>query len=164
MMKLVPSYDSILHTPTRPINEEEISALGALIESMIEIMDEKGGLGLAAPQIGSNLNLFVMRWIGNPRICINPQVIETSEETDEVEEGCLSYPNLRLEIRRPLWAVVRWQDLDGTLNQSKLYGMEARIFLHEWDHCQGICFTDRVGKTTLMMAKKRAEKESRRKL
>jgi peptide deformylase len=163
MMKLIPSYDPILHTLTRPVNEEEISDLSPIIKNMIDIMDEKGGLGLAAPQVGSDLNLFVMRWIGTPRICINPQIIETSEETEEIEEGCLSYPNLRLSIRRPLWAVVRWQDAKGDLNQSKLYGMEARIFLHEWDHCQGICFTDRVGKTTLMMAKKRAEKESRRK-
>ncbi len=163
MMRLVPSYDPVLHTLTRKIDDEEIPTLVPFIEDMIKVMDEKGGLGLAAPQIGSDLNLFVMRWANQTRACINPQIIQTSEETDEIDEGCLSYPNLKLSIRRPLWVIVSWQDTEGALHQSKLVGMEARIFLHEWDHCQGICFTDRVGKTSLMMAKKRAEKESRRK-
>lgn len=161
MMKLVPSHDPTLHKPTRMISDDEIPTLGPLIEDMIKLMDEKGGLGLAAPQIGSDLALFVMKWLDQVRVCINPQIIETSEEIYEAQEGCLSYPNLRLNIRRPLWAMVCWQDTDGSLQQTKLFGMEARIFLHEWDHCQGICFTDRVGKTTLMMAKKRAEKEAR---
>jgi peptide deformylase len=164
MMRLVPSYDPVLHKPTMSIKEEELPALGDVIAGMISVLDEKEALGLAAPQVGSGLNLFVMRWMGQTRVCINPQVIETSEETAEVDEGCLSYPNLRLGIKRPLWATVCWQDTEGSLHQTKLFGMEARIFLHEWDHCQGICFTDRVGKTTLLMAKKRAEKESRRKL
>ena len=163
MMNLVPSYDPVLHRPTRQVDGHEIPTLGPLVEELIKTMEETGGIGLAAPQVGLDLNLFVMRWANNTRVCINPQIIETSEETNELEEGCLSYPNLRLKIRRPLWAVVCWQDAEGNLQQAKIFGMESRVFLHEWDHCQGICFTDRVGKTTLLMAKKRADKKYRRK-
>lgn len=160
-MRLVPSHDPLLHKPTRAVSEDEIPTLGPLIHDTIRTMDEKNGMGLAAPQVGSDLNLFVMRWLDQVRVCINPQIIETSEEVYEAEEGCLSYPDLRLDIRRPLWAMVCWQDTEGSLQQARLLGMEARIFLHEWDHCQGICFTDRVGRTTLMMAKKRADKQAR---
>lgn len=161
MMKLVPSYDTVLHTPAAPVEDSQIQDLAATIQQMREVMQQNGGIGLAAPQVGVPLSMFLMRWMQEDRVCINPQIAETSSETDEMEEGCLSFPHLRLPVKRPLWIQALWTDETGRSHCRKLHGLEARVFLHEWDHCQGICFTDRVGKTTLMLAKKRAAKTAR---
>jgi len=163
MMKLIPNYDPVLHRPTNPVDLDKVGDLSSIIQQMYDVMAESGGIGLAAPQVGLDLNLFVMDWMGVKRTCINSVIMETSEETYSAEEGCLSFPNLRLDVSRPNWAMVGWFDENGEPHKTKLVGMEARVFLHEWDHCQGICFTDRVGKVTLRMAKAKAEKAARRK-
>lgn len=161
MMTLVPSYDPVLHTPATQVEASQIQDLGPTIQQMRQVMDSNGGIGLAAPQIGVPLRLFIMRWMQEDRVCINPQIMEASTEMDSMEEGCLSFPHLRLTVNRPLWIQALWIDETGHEHHRKLHGLEARVFLHEWDHCQGICFTDRVGKTTLMLAKKRAAKAAR---
>ena len=162
-MQLVPSNDPILHRPAKSVDLADLPNLTATISELQQQMTISGGIGLSANQVGLDLAMFVMEWVGEKRVCINPVVIETSEEIGSEDEGCLSFPELRLTIKRPLWAIVGWFDETGEARKTKLVGLEARVFLHEWDHLQGICFTDRVGKVTLMMAKKRAEKLARRK-
>jgi len=161
-MNLVNSYNPILRKPAKLLEIADIPNHAETFKSLHDTMKTSGGLGIAAPQVGLDLNAFVMDWMGVIRVCINPMVFEVSEETDEQEEGCLSFPGLRLKITRPLWAIVGWFDENGQACKDKLVGIEARVFLHEWDHVQGIVFTDRVGKVTLMRAKARAEKLARR--
>lgn len=162
-MQLVSSHDPILRKQTKSVELEQISSLSSIFEEMFTIMKTRGGIGLAAPQVGLDINMFVMDWMGVKRTCINPVIFETSEETASADEGCLSFPNLRLPVTRPLWAIVGWFDETGEARKDKLVGLEARVFLHEWDHCQGICYTDRVGKVKLEMAKRKADKLARRK-
>lgn len=161
-MILIPSDDPLLRKPTRSVELEEIPAIKPKLREMLDMMKQSGGIGLAAPQVGLDINAFVMGFAGHDRCCVNPMVMETSEETDSQEEGCLSFPGLRLQVKRPLWAQVGWFDEDGEPRRAKLVGYEARVFLHEWDHCQGIVFTDRVSRTRLDMARRKAEKEIRR--
>jgi peptide deformylase len=161
-MHLVKNTDRVLRSKTADVDLEQLDQLSETFAQMYEIMGESGGVGLAAPQVGLDINVFVMEWMGVRRTCINPVIFEASSETYEAEEGCLSFPGLKLDVARPNWAVVGWFDEKGNPHKSKLVGFEARVFLHEWDHCQGILFTDRVGKVSLMMAKKKAAKESRR--
>ena len=161
-MQLVSSYDPILRKQTKSIELEQIPDLISTFNEMHAMMETSGGLGLAAPQVGLDISVFVMNWVGVKRTCINPVIFETSEETASEDEGCLSFPDLRLPVTRPLWAIVGWFDEAGEARKTKLVGLEARVFLHEWDHCQGICFTDRVSKVKLEMAKRKANKLARR--
>jgi peptide deformylase len=162
-MQLVSKHDPILRNPTKPVDLDKIADLVPTFEEMYAVMRHDGGIGLAAPQVGLDINLFVMEWMGVKRTCINPVILEASEETSTENEGCLSFPHLNLPVTRPLWAVVGWFDETGTPRKDKLVGLEARVFLHEWDHCHGILFTDRVGKVTLHLAKAKADKKARRK-
>lgn len=157
-MKLVESHNPILHQQVQPVELKDIPTLTLIFEEMHNAMLLNQGIGLAAPQVGLNLNAFVMNCMGNKRTCINPQVVSTSEEMETDEEGCLSFPNLRLPVSRPFSIVANWIDEQGYEHTETLMGLEARCFLHEWDHCQGICFTDRVGKVTLHLAKKKARR------
>lgn len=157
-MKLVSSHDPILRKPTTVVQLEDIPSLAETFAEMHKQMHLGNGVGLAAPQVGLNLNVFVMDCMGNKRTCINPSIISTSDEMETEEEGCLSFPGLRLPVKRPFSIIAKWIDENGYEHTETLMGLEARCFLHEWDHCQGICFTDRVGKVTLHLAKKKARR------
>lgn len=163
-MKLVPTHDSVLRQVAATIDAENISQHSATFEEMHDLMTESKGIGLAAPQVGLNLNAFVMNCSGTKRTCINPIILETSTDMEVMEEGCLSFPGLKLSVNRPFWISAVWHDENGVEHKDKLYGLEARVFLHEWDHCQGILFSDRVGKVTLHLAKKKAAKLTARRV
>lgn len=157
-MKLIDCYNPLLKQQCLPVELESIPELTSVFTEMHETMDNNNGIGLAAPQVGLLLNAFVMNVYGNKRTCINPNIISTSDEMVTDEEGCLSFPKLRLPINRPFSIIATWIDENGYEHTETLMELEARCFLHEWDHCQGICFTDRVGKVTLHLAKKKARR------
>ena len=157
-MKLIANYNPILKTATDSVDLTKLSELQSVFEEMHQIMDTNNGVGLAAPQVGLNLSIFVMNCTGNKRTCINPSILAASNEMGIEEEGCLSFPNLKLPVNRPFSIVAHYWDESGTEQTENLIGLEARCFMHEWDHCQGICFTDRVGKVTLHLAKKKARR------
>ena len=73
-------------------------------------------------------------------VCFNPRIIKTYSEKVEMEEGCLSYPDLCLNISRPKKIVVKYEDTDKKIHKLKLDGLSARIFLHEYDHMEGITY------------------------
>ena len=101
------------------------------------------GVGLSANQLGINERVFVMiRDIEFNEIivCYNPQIIKTYKEEVEMEEGCLSYPDLFLKITRPKKIIVKYEDVDKKIHKLKLDGLSARIFLHEYDHMEGITY------------------------
>ena len=141
--ELIKSENSLLHrridSCSYNLNRQELSKI--LIDSMIH----HNGVGLSANQIGISERVFVMiRDIEFNEIivCFNPRIIKTYKEEVEMEEGCLSYPDLYLNISRPKKIIVKYEDVDKKTHKLKLDGFAARVFLHEYDHMQGINFTD----------------------
>ena len=94
--------------------------------------------------------------------CFNPMIISSSEETNMMKEGCLTFPFVFLNIKRPRKVVVKYEDENGDLQEGHLDGMISRIFQHEYDHTQGRVFTERASKLKLDMAYKKAEKDMAR--
>jgi peptide deformylase len=121
--------------------------LRELAAQMFVAMREQHGVGLAAPQIGRNIRLFVMNATGNPeddRVYVNP-VLTEAEGDDEAEEGCLSIPELRVKIVRAKRLQMDARDLEGKPVHETADGFVARVWQHETDHLNGVLLTDRMG-------------------
>ena len=171
MLELVKETDSILHRATPafdfkvvPEGFETIEEyLLDLTNSMFETMRLENGAGLAAPQVGLNLRLFVMsivsKGIDEDVVCINPTVIGKSEDQEIRSEGCLSFPKLNLKIKRPNEVFVSYNNMDGTELQRTFTYFAGRCFLHELDHLNGITFDSLASRLSLQMAKKAREKK-----
>lgn len=114
-----------------------------LANQMLTLMRKNKGIGLAAPQIGLSKRLFVMDVNGTVRCCFNPEIVNSSNDTSDFEEGCLSFPGELCIIKRPSGVNVRYQNLQGTWIEETLTGLEARCFQHELDHLDGIVMHDR---------------------
>ena len=117
-----------------------------LAKTLIENMLYHNGVGLSANQIGIDERAFVMmRDVKNNEIlvCFNPKIIKSYTEEVEFEEGCLSYPELFLNISRPDKIVIKYEDVDKKEHKMKLQGFASRVFQHELDHLDGIDFTER---------------------
>lgn len=138
--------------------------LKEIIENMRETMLFEKGIGLAAPQAGLDMALFVLyvpedteedEEIQEPlfRYFINPKILYTSAETDWMKEGCLSIPKVRVDVERPIAVKAEATDLEGNLFQVELKGLEARCFLHENDHINGVLMIDRADNKTKMLIK-----------
>ncbi len=125
-----------------------------LAKDMIETMDKNNGCGLAAPQVGHSIRLFVLRdygftedgrwYLKEPKVYINPKLTSPGKHTLDDVEGCLSLPGLRLDITRPDRITVEAIDLDGNTFTEDVDGYNARIRMHENDHINGVLFCDRL--------------------
>ncbi len=135
--------------------DKDYPDLEKLIEDMYETMFEAEGLGLAAPQIGLPIRLIVIdgsRAVdddenevkGFKKILINPHIIEETGEEWEFNEGCLSIPAIREDIKRKPEVLLRYQDENFEMQEEKFEGLRARVIQHEMDHVNGILFTDRI--------------------
>lgn len=149
--------------PVAEINDE----IRALVEDMFETMIDKDGVGLAAPQIGKSLRLFVVIADDDVRrVFINPQIIKTSTEVGEYDEGCLSIPQVYETIVRPLQVTVQAYNEKGRPFTLEADGLLARIIQHEYDHLDGILYIDRGDKIfaekTENQFKKRAERAAQK--
>ena len=140
---LIPPEDPLLHKRIKKcsynLDRAEISEI--LKDNMIH----HKGVGLSANQLGINERVFVMiRDLEYNEIltCFNPRIIKQSRKQVVMEEGCLSYPDLFIEVERSESIVVKYEDKDKVDHKIKLNGFAARVFLHEYDHMQGINFTD----------------------
>lgn len=134
--------------------DKDYHGLKEFIDDMWETMYHSDGLGLAAPQVGKSIRLFVID--GAPleedepelknfkKVFINPKILETSEDNIPHNEGCLSIPNLREEVSRP--SKIRLEYYDENFNHYDEWfgGMAARVIQHEYDHLEGVMFTDKV--------------------
>ena len=132
-----------------------------LYNDLAETMRENEGMGLSANQIDVRTRAFVMRAeeiIG----VFNPRVVDVSTETVTLEEGCLSYPNLFVKIKRPKSIKVRFTTPDGETSTKTFTGITARVFLHELDHLNGIAHTSRANSYHLEQAKKLVKKIGRK--
>jgi len=160
-VKLITEPNKWLHTKASLFDFEKLSA-DAVSQEMIALMKQDKALGLAANQLELDAQIFVM----NPQLTedkspltvINPSIIAVSEDTVTQPEGCLSYPDLYLDVKRPKSLVAKYFDTDGVECTIELYDIDARCFLHEYDHLQGITFTDRVSKLKLERARKKQQK------
>jgi peptide deformylase len=124
---------------------KEISAeLKDLFSRMIETMEAKEGVGLAAPQIGESKKVIVVRTEKGPVVFVNPRIIKKSRETERAEEGCLSLPGIWLEIKRAKEIELEAVDINGKKVQIKAEGLLARVFQHEIDHLEGKLIIDRL--------------------
>ena len=145
------------------LKDEDIKDRKELSDAMFESMNKYGGIGLSANQVGLPFNMFVIG--GHPSIenglkmtCFNPMIVSTGEEEVMMKEGCLTYPFIFLDIKRPRKIVAKYTDENGDLQEAHLDGMMSRIFQHEYDHMLGRNFTERVSKFKLKRAMDKREK------
>jgi peptide deformylase len=121
--------------------------LGDLAARMFTLMREAKGVGLAAPQVGQNIRLFIVNSTGKPeddRVYVNPELFDADGE-ESAEEGCLSLPGLHVQILRAKTLKIRAQDLTGKAFEQDEVGYLPRIWQHELDHLNGTLLTDRMG-------------------
>ena len=114
---------------------------------LIDNMIHHEGIGISANQIGIWERAFAMvRDLENNEVivCFNPRIIKSYSEEVEMEEGCLSYPELFLKVKRPDKIIVKYEDEDKKTHKIKLEGLASRVFQHEYDHMEGIDFTQRT--------------------
>ena len=168
MLKIYKLGEEVLRQKSVPIKDEEINdELRALAEEMFETMDAANGVGLACPQIGKNIRMFVaMADDDVRRVFINPQIIATSDDSVPYEEGCLSVPQVYENIMRPSKVTVQAQDQNGKKFTLEAEGLLARIIQHENDHLEGVIFIDRgdeeFAKKTAEQFAKRAERAAQK--
>jgi peptide deformylase len=139
--------DQILHDPARPV-EAVTSEIERLIDDMIETMYAAPGIGLAAPQVGVPLRVFVVdlslgRVPAELIVMVNPEFVER-EGMQLEEEGCLSLPGFNATVVRPTRVVVKGWDRSGAEHRREGHGLLARAFQHEMDHLDGTLFVDRL--------------------
>lgn len=145
-LEIIRYPDPRLKKKSAPIARIE-PELRDLAARMFELMRAASGVGLAAPQVGKNIRLFVMNATGKPeddRVYVNP-VLSDAEGDEEDEEGCLSIPELRVKVVRAKRLRIEALDLDGQKIDQVEEGFVARVWQHETDHLNGILLTDRMG-------------------
>lgn len=144
--------EPVLHTPAAPVMEFDQNLLD-LVQDMFETMDKAPGVGLAAPQVGVGLRVFVYDYENdaghfrnvaiNPELELGPVSVDWPDEETELE-GCLSIPGERFPLKRADHAVLRAQDIEGNHYEIAATGWLARIFQHEFDHLNGRLYADRL--------------------
>ena len=141
---LIPENHSLLHNPIKKCSYNLDRS--KLSYTLTENMFHYNGVGLSANQIGIGERVFVMISDMDTQetiTCFNPKIVKESKDTIVMEEGCLSYPELFLDIPRPSSVVVKYEDEGKKIHKERLIGFIARIFQHEYDHMEGIDFTQR---------------------
>jgi peptide deformylase len=137
-----------------------------LEKDMLDIMYSFDGIGLAANQVGINARMFVMGHKDIPdngQAFFNPIVIANTDAIEELEEGCLSFPGIYVNIKRPKAIKARWQNSLGEWEEGEFSGYECKCFLHEFDHLEGIVFKDRVSTLKWALGVKKSQLKKKRK-
>jgi peptide deformylase len=157
---------SVLRKETEEITTDYPN-LQELIKNMYETMLNADGVGLAAPQVGLSIRLFVVgldvlsdeypEYKDYLHAFINPQIIETSEDTEVIEEGCLSIPGIHENVRRPKSVHVTYMDENLQQHDEWIEGYAARVFQHEYDHLDGKMFIDHISNLRKQLIKKKLQ-------
>jgi peptide deformylase len=136
-----------------------------LYQDLVDSMYAENGLGIAALQLGDARRMFIVepklagREASDPPVAfINPEVVWTSDETQDSEEGCLSFPDIYIKVKRPMRARVRAMGLDGVMFELEGEALLARCLLHENDHLTGKLLVDFVGPLKRQMIRKKLQK------
>jgi peptide deformylase len=140
--------DRVLRQPAKRIAKVDDS-IRQLAREMLQTMYSSNGIGLAAPQVGINKQLIVIDCEPDqpenpPLVLINPQIVGYGRDLCKAEEGCLSIPNVYLDVIRPRAIEVSYKDEQGRPRKLKADGLLARAIQHEMDHLNGVMFVDRV--------------------
>ena len=161
--------EPVLREETVPV-DENTEGLQQLIDNMIETMHGADGVGLAAPQVGRRERLFVVDVTPflqdmtpeeaaalppQPMVCINPRIVAESDTTTNVEEGCLSIPDVREVVTRPERIHMRFRDREFTEQDVEIGSFLARVLQHEYDHLEGILFVDHLSAFRRRLLKRR---------
>ena len=153
---------------TRAIDiDSDYPELKKLIDNMWETMYHANGVGLAAPQIGLGIRLFVVDTQqmfkneeedkGIKQVFINPKILEEKGEEWAYEEGCLSIPEVRGEVERPEEVIIEYQDENFISQKAVFDGINARVIQHEYDHIEGILFIERLSPRKKTMIRRKLE-------
>ena len=151
LRKQIPEFD-FNNPSTDPVELEK---------QLIELMLAHDGIGLAANQAGIEARVFVIGHREDPESAqafFNPMVVATVDELEDLEEGCLSFPGVYVNIKRPKKILARWQNTLGEWQQSEFDGYNCKCFLHELDHLEGIVFQDRVSSLKWALAVKKSKR------
>lgn len=151
--------------------QPDFEGLQDLIANMYETMYNAKGVGIAAPQVGVSMQIFVVD--GAPfsdedaatadfkRVFINPVILKESGEEWHFGEGCLSIPGIREDVLRPPEIVIEYRDEDWNIKKEQLNGLPARIVQHEYDHLRGVLFTDKLSPLKRKLLKRRLSEISK---
>lgn len=153
-MRILCYPDPVLRKRAQEV-DPSAKGLKKLVAGMLQAMKEASGVGLAAPQVGESVRVFVASETGeidDAMICLNPK-LERFGATVELEEGCLSVPGIRRQIVRPESVRLKWTDLDGKPQEGEFTGLLARIVQHECDHLDGVLFFERMGEADRLSIK-----------
>ena len=161
--KLIESTHPMLKLPIEKCSDE-IDRI-KIKEDLIDSMKNFQGIGLSANQIGIMERVFVMYSNVKEReiiACFNPKIVSVSDKKVLMDEGCLSYPGLWIKVSRPDGIEVSYEDETGKVHEKAMFGLECRVFQHEYDHMEGTNFTQKVSNIKLNMALKRLKKVKKR--
>lgn len=150
----------VLREKAQPIEQVD-DEVRAVAQRMIELMHQAPGVGLAAPQVGLPWRMFVANPTGeegDDRVYINPEIVELTGGNAARDEGCLSLPNITVEVTRPAGAKIHATGLDGEAFEDAADELLARIWQHEYDHLDGVLIIDKMSPMD-RMANKRAIRE-----
>lgn len=181
ILEILEAPDPRLKTVSKPVETFD-DQLKLLVDDMFETMYAAHGIGLAAIQVGVPLRLLVIDLQPEdpdaepepcdhdghhhhhqptkrePRVFVNPEILDPSAETKSYQEGCLSVPDIYADVDRPATCRVRWHDLEGKLHEEQMDGMMAVCIQHEMDHLNGVLFIDHLSRLKRSMALKKLEK------
>lgn len=151
--------DPALRAATSEVDEFG-DRLKKLVTDMWETMYLSKGVGLAAPQVGRPVKLFVADWEGNRRVVANPIIVET-EGAERVDEGCLSFPGIYEEVTRPSKIRIVYYDENGKRHEETAEGYLARVLSHETDHLNGKLFIDNLSALKRAFIRKKMSRKNR---
>ena len=162
MYQLIEEASKILRTPPAVFDFEVRADAKEVEERLSEAMDRFGGIGLSANQVGLDARVFMMRTQDGNQAFFNPELIKMSQETDLMKEGCLSFPDIYLMIKRSKVIELKYQDAEGNTNTTMLDGLGSRCAQHEVDHLNGIIFLQRASQLKIERALKSRPKERKK--
>ncbi len=152
--------DPRLREDCTPVDDPTDPAVARLVDKMFELMFISHGVGLAAPQVGVTVRLFVASpsfSLDDRRVYINPEIVSL-DGTQDGDEGCLSFPGISCKVKRANKATIAATDLDGTRFEETGEELTARIFQHETDHLDGRLLVDRMGSIAKLSNRKSLKK------
>jgi peptide deformylase len=173
--------DPRLKTVSKPVEAFD-DELKTLVADMFDTMYDAPGIGLAAIQVGVPLRVLVIDLQPDdpdaepetcnhgghqhthqptkrePRVFVNPEILDPAEDLATYQEGCLSVPEIFADVDRPATCRVRWQDLDGNFHEEQMDGLMATCIQHEMDHLEGVLFIDHLSRLKRQMALKKLDK------
>ena len=160
MYQLIEEASKVLRTPPQTFDFEKRTDAEEIEKALSDAMGRFGGIGLSANQVGLDARVFVMKSQDQGNVCFfNPEITKISQETDLMKEGCLSFPDMYLMIKRAKMIELKYQTAQGEEIVISLDGLASRCVQHEVDHLNGIIFLQRASKLKLDRALKSRPKE-----